>query len=135
MLLTFGTIGWSPIVYKSILYIPMALIGGFKAEDVIFVHFIAIVIGHLNHANLGWDYGRLKYIVNNPKMHIWHHSKQIHNRYGANFGISLSVWDYIFGTHHIPHDGRDIELGFDGDESFPEDFINQELYPLSKDKI
>ena len=124
-----------PIVYKSILYIPMALIGGFKAEDVIFVHFIAIVIGHLNHANLGWDYGRLKYIVNNPKMHIWHHSKQIHNRYGANFGISLSVWDYIFGTHHIPHDGRDIELGFDGDESFPEDFINQELYPLSKDKI
>lgn len=49
--------------------------------------------------------------------------------------VSLSVWDYIFGTHHIPHDGRDIELGFDGDESFPEDFINQELYPLSKDKI
>ena len=62
-----------PIIYKSLLYIPIALIGGFSLEDVFIVHFISIAIGHLNHANLGWDYGFLKYIFNNPKMHIWHH--------------------------------------------------------------
>ena len=123
-----------PIVYKSLLYIPIAIIGGFDAQDVAIVHFFAIVIGHLNHANLGWDYGILKYIFNNPKMHIWHHAKKLpkHVRYGANFGLTLSLWDYIFKTNYIPHSGRDIELGFEGDENFPQDFIGQELYPLNK---
>lgn len=123
-----------PIVYKSLLYIPIAIIGGFDAQQVAIVHFFAIVVGHLNHANLGWDYGFLKYIFNNPKMHIWHHAKKLpeHVRYGANFGLTLSLWDYLFKTDYIPHNGRDIELGFDGDENFPKDFIGQEMYPLSK---
>ena len=54
------------------------------------------------------------------------------NKYGVNFGISLSVWDYIFKTNYIPQDGRDIELGFDDENEFPHDFIKQEFYPLKK---
>lgn len=121
-----------PIVYKTILYIPLMLIGGFTLEDVFIVHFISIAIGHLNHANLGLDYGFLKYIFNNPKMHIWHHSKILPNKNGINFGISLSVWDYLFKTSFIPTDGRDIELGFDDEKDFPSAFIKQELYPFKK---
>lgn len=123
-----------PVVYKSLLYIPIAIIGGFDAQDVAIVYFFAIAIGHLNHANLGWDYGVLKYIFNNPKMHIWHHAKVLpkHVRYGVNFGLTLSLWDYLFKTNYIPHNGRDIELGFEGDETFPKGFIHQELYPLKK---
>lgn len=119
-----------PIVYKSILYIPIILIGGVNLSDVFIVHFISIAIGHLNHANLGWDYGFLKYFFNNPKMHIWHHSKKLPNRYGVNFGISLSLWDYLFRTNYIPTNGRDIELGFSDEQQFPKDFIKQEMYPL-----
>ena len=121
-----------PVVYKSLLYIPIALIGGFDARDVAIVHFFALAVGHLNHANLGWDYGILKYIFNNPKMHIWHHAKKLpsHVKYGVNFGLTLSCWDYLFGTDHVPYDGRDIELGFPGDETFPQDFLHQEMYPL-----
>lgn len=120
-----------PIVYKSLLYIPLAVIGGFDVQSVAIVHFSALTIGHLNHANLGWDYGVLKYIFNNPKMHIWHHAKQLpkNHQYGVNFGISLSLWDYLFKTSHVPHDGRDIELGFEGNEEFPKDFIKQTIYP------
>ncbi|WP_432671187.1 sterol desaturase family protein [Flavobacterium sp. SM2513] len=121
-----------PIVYKSLLYLPVILIGGVDLADVFIVHFITIAIGHLNHANIGWDYGYLKYILNNPKMHIWHHSKKMPNKYGVNFGISLSLWDYLFKTNYIPFDGRDIELGFHDDEQFPTDFLDQELYPLKK---
>ena len=119
-----------PIVYKSLLYVPLAIIGGLQAQDVILVHFLAITIGHLNHANIGWDYGVLKYIFNNPKMHIWHHGKSLPNQYGVNFGISLSVWDYLFKTNYIPADGRDIELGFTDDENFPNSFIKQEILPI-----
>lgn len=121
-----------PIVYKTILYVPLMLVGGFSLEDVFIVHFISIAIGHLNHANLGWDYGFLKYLFNNPKMHIWHHKKFLPNKNGINFGISLSVWDYLFKTNFVPTDGRDIELGFDDENSFPKDFIKQELYPFKK---
>ena len=28
--------------------------------------------------------------------------------------------------------GRDIELGFSGDEDFPKSFLKQEMYPLGK---
>nr|WP_315166467.1 sterol desaturase family protein [uncultured Flavobacterium sp.] len=121
-----------PIVYKTILYIPIILIGGFNLQDVYIVHFVSISIGHLNHANLGWDYGYLRYIFNNPKMHIWHHSKKIPNKYGVNFGISLSLWDYLFKTNYIPADGRDIELGFNDENQFPDSFLQQELYPFKK---
>ena len=121
-----------PVVYKTLLYVPIALIGGFSIQDVFIVHFVAITIGHLNHANIGWDYGPLKYILNNPKMHIWHHSKEMPRKYGANFGISLSVWDYLFGSNYIPKDGKDIALGFEDVQNFPSTFINQELYPFKK---
>ncbi len=118
------------IVYKSIQYVPMAMIG-FGIEDFFIVHMFALAIGHLNHANLGWDYGPLKYIFNNPKMHIWHHAKDLgENKYGVNFGISLSLWDYLFGTDYIPHDGRDIVLGYDGDEQMPEGFVGQNVAPF-----
>ena len=119
------------VVYKSILYIPITIIGGFSIENAAFVYFFTIAIGHLNHANLSWDYGPLKYIFNNPKMHIWHHSKELPVKYGVNFGLTLSVWDYLFGTNYIPKNGRDIELGFADDEQFPKDFIRQELYPIN----
>ncbi|QNM85551.1 sterol desaturase family protein [Polaribacter pectinis] len=123
-----------PVVYNSLRYIPLAIIGGFSAQDVAFVHFFNITIGHLNHANINWDYGWLKYILNNPKMHIWHHSKELpeERKYGVNFGLTLSIWDYIFKTNYIPHSGKDIEIGFSGDEDFPKDFLKQELYPFSK---
>ena len=124
-----------PVVYNSLLYIPIAIIGGFNVQDVSIVYFFSIVIGHLNHANLGWNYGPLKYILNNPKMHIWHHVKALpeHKKHGVNYGLTLSIWDYIFNTHHIPHDGRDIELGFEDDEKFPKTFVKQSMYPIKKE--
>ena len=125
-----------PVVYKSLLYIPIAIIGNYNAKNVAIVYFFSIAIGHLNHANLGWNYGFLKYFFNNPKMHIWHHAKVLpkHVRFGVNYGLTLSIWDYIFKTNYIPHNGKDIELGFSGDESFPENFIKQELYPIFSKK-
>ncbi len=125
-----------PVVYNSLKYIPLAIIGGFSAQDIAFVHFFNITIGHLNHANINWDYGWLKYVLNNPKMHIWHHSKELpeERKFGVNFGITLSIWDYIFKTNYIPYSGRDIELGFKGDEQFPKNFIQQEIYPLGNKK-
>ena len=122
-------------VYKTALYIFMAWLLNFKLEYAFFMHAFTILVGHLNHANVGWDYGPLKYFLNNPKMHIWHHVKHLPSThpYGINFGITLSIWDYLFKTDHIPHSGRDIELGFEGIESYPEGFFELQIKPF-KDK-
>lgn len=123
------------IFYKTAQYIPLAMIG-FGLTDFFIVHIFATAIGHLNHSNLNISYGPFKYILNNPKMHIWHHAKTLPNgTNGVNYGLTLSIWDYIFKTNYIPKDGRDIELGFEGEDHFPKDLTHQLIYPLSSKNI
>jgi sterol desaturase/sphingolipid hydroxylase (fatty acid hydroxylase superfamily) len=113
------------IVYKTLQYVPLALIG-FGISDFMIIHIIAVLIGHLNHANIKLTYGPLKYILNNPVMHLWHHAHDLPNgKYGVNYGLSLSVWDYLFGTSYIPTDDGKTRLGFEGVEHFPRTFIEQ----------
>ena len=120
------------ILYKPFKTIVVMLIGGFEPEQAYLVHFIAISIGHLNHSNIRLTYGPLKYIFNNPVMHLHHHAYHLpEGSYGVNYGISLSVWDYIFKTAHIPNEDGETRLGFEGDESFPKDFVGQNLYGFS----
>ena len=118
------------VFYTPMKYIVVMLLGGFTPEHAFIVYYISIAIGHLNHANINLDYGPLKYILNNPKMHIWHHAYDLpkEHRHGVNYGISLSIWDYIFRTNYIPSDGRDIKLGFPGLKKFPKTFFHQLFY-------
>lgn len=112
------------IVYKTIQYIPLAMLG-FDLVDFFIADLIAIGLGHFNHSNIKVSLGPFKYLFNNPQMHIWHHAKTIPNKTGVNFGLSLSVWDYLFKTDYIPHEGRDEPLGFEGIEQYPKGFIGQ----------
>jgi sterol desaturase/sphingolipid hydroxylase (fatty acid hydroxylase superfamily) len=121
------------IVYRSIEYIPLAMIG-IGLRDFFIIHIFTLMIGHFNHSNFCIPMGWLKYIFNNPQMHIWHHAHQlpVEKQYGVNFGLTLSIWDYIFKTAYIPYDGRDIRLGFDGLEKFPKTFVEQSVYGIVK---
>lgn len=159
------------VVYRSIEYLPLALMG-IGLHDFFYIHIFAVAVGHYNHSNLnvhwrvsgfvfgtvlgvfiafvalgGWasDWrawaivagstvvftlflGRyLKYIFNGPSNHIWHHAHSLPDdrRYGVNFALSLSCWDYLFGTIYIPRDGRDIKLGFPGLKTFANNFFSQ----------
>jgi sterol desaturase/sphingolipid hydroxylase (fatty acid hydroxylase superfamily) len=120
------------VIYKTLQYIPLAMLG-FGIQDFFIIHIIAVAIGHLNHANIKLTYGPLKYVLNNPVMHLWHHAKNIpSDSYGVNFGLSLSIWDYIFKTAYIPNEDANQALGFNDIETFPKTFLKQELYPFKK---
>jgi len=121
------------IFYKVAQYIPLAMIG-FGIQEFFVVYMFSVLVGHLNHANVGWSYGILGYIFNNPKMHIWHHAKDLpkEHPYGMNYGLTLSIWDYLFKTAYVPRDGRDIIIGFEGDDDFPQDFGKQVVFPFRK---
>ncbi|RKR12882.1 sterol desaturase/sphingolipid hydroxylase (fatty acid hydroxylase superfamily) [Maribacter vaceletii] len=123
------------ILYKPLKTIGVMLLGGFEPEQAYIVHFFAIIIGHLNHSNVKITWGPLKYIFNNPVMHLYHHAYTLpEGKYGVNFGISLSIWDYIFKTHYIPESEGKISLGFKGDEKVPSSFFSQLTFGFSKEK-
>ena len=166
------------LVYRTIEYIPLALIG-VGLHDFFLIHIFTLAWGHYNHSNTSiptvvtgavlsglvatfiltttlpqpklqtalWIIGSvlfgafilsrvMKYIFNSPEMHIWHHAEEWPDnlKHGINFGLTLAIWDYIFGTARIPHDGRDIKLGFEDVEHFPTGFTSQSLYGFRKDK-
>lgn len=168
------------IVYRSIEYIPLALLG-IGLYDFFIIHIFTLAVGHYNHSNIhingkytgaifalfvglvsvfgmadihvfdnsdwivkamfllamllfGWFVlgPFMKKLFNSPEMHIWHHAYELpkDRKYGINFGLTLAIWDYIFGTAEIPHDGRDIRLGFPGVEDFPQTFQGQFVYGI-----
>lgn len=120
------------IVYRVLEYLPLALFG-FGISDFLIVHVVALAIGHLNHANIYVPLGPFRFIFNNPQMHIWHHAKEIPaGTYGVNYAISLSIWDYLFGTAWIPGNGRDVNLGFPGSDVYPRNFLQQILDPFRR---
>ena len=121
------------IFYKPLKTFAVMILFGFEPEQAYIVHFIAITIGHFNHANIKITWGPLKYIINNPVMHLQHHAYDVpEGRYGVNFGISLSLWDYIFKTNYIPENSGTIDLGFPGVDKFPKSFIDQNTYGFRK---
>jgi len=171
------------VVYRTLEYIPLALLG-IGLYDFFIIHIFTLAVGHYNHSNItvsgkvtGGILGGLigtamilsiadieifdgatwlvklaglvasvmagififgpymKKLFNSPEMHIWHHSYQMpeDKPFGINFGLTLAIWDYLFGTAAIPHEGRDIQLGFAGVENFPQSFKDQMTYGFGKE--
>ena len=123
------------ILYKPLKTFGVMLLGGFEPQQAFIVHFITIAIGHINHANIKITWGPLKYVFNNPVMHLYHHASEVpQGRRGVNYPISLSLWDYLFKTNYIPEESGDVTLGFEGDATFPKSFIGQNTYGFKKDQ-
>lgn len=128
------------LIYRSAEFLPLAMIG-FGAQDFFVAHGVAVLIGHWNHANVRVPLGPFRYLLNSPQMHIFHHAKELPGERlashgGVNFGISLSVWDYLFGTAWFPKgsqsDGADEVLGFEGIENYPQGFWGQLVAPFRR---
>jgi sterol desaturase/sphingolipid hydroxylase (fatty acid hydroxylase superfamily) len=116
------------IFYDALLYVPLAMLG-FRGDVLFALAVVGTAIGHFNHANLRWRIGPLRYVINSPEMHIWHHARDGETL--RNFGVNLAVWDWLFGTAWLP-DHPPARLGFDGIEAFPRDPIGQTLWPLRR---
>ena len=119
-------------VYQFFSYLPMTMIG-FEVSDTFFVGLFITIFSNFTHANVSVPLGPLKYIVNSPQLHVWHHAADYHERGNVNFGDALIVWDFVFGTAYIHDetvDTNELRLGFDGVESYPQTFIAQTILPF-----
>jgi sterol desaturase/sphingolipid hydroxylase (fatty acid hydroxylase superfamily) len=117
------------IVYNGLLFIPFTFLG-FNPHLFYWTSIIEIVIGHFNHSNVNLNTKWLVYFVNCPRMHIWHHADEP-EAVNKNFGIVLSVWDWIFGTAYMPIDRAPARLGFAEIAQYPSGFLRQYIFPVS----
>jgi sterol desaturase/sphingolipid hydroxylase (fatty acid hydroxylase superfamily) len=118
------------VVYRALTYLPLAVLG-VDGRVLLWVAVVDTLAGHLNHANLPLSWGPLRYLINSPKMHVWHHDLILRGDHGRNFGIVFSLWDWAFGTAEMPA-GQPPKLGFQGIERFPKGLLARLSYPLSR---
>lgn len=53
------------------------------------------------HMNVSWRSNWLEWIMVTPRYHHIHHSDDP-AYYNANFGVTFTIWDRIFGTYVDP---------------------------------
>lgn len=66
---------------------------------------------NLRHSHISIKYWKwIEHIFISPAQHQLHHSlaKEHHDK---NFGASLAIWDWIFGSLHYSEDIDDLTLG------------------------
>jgi sterol desaturase/sphingolipid hydroxylase (fatty acid hydroxylase superfamily) len=118
------------LVYKTLQWLPLAWLNA-SSEAVLAVAVVSTVWGDFNHANLDVGLGRLGYLLNTPRMHLWHHDRSSEGGVAKNFGVVLSVWDFLFGTAYWPRERSPERLGYPGVDEMPETFLGQALWPLT----
>jgi sterol desaturase/sphingolipid hydroxylase (fatty acid hydroxylase superfamily) len=125
------------VVYQGLTYFPLVVLG-VDGRVILAIAIAATLIGHLNHSNLDISWGPARYLINSPRMHVWHHDRDwpSDRPHGVNFGICLSAWDWLFGTAYWPGREKSPEqqpgrLGFDGLERFPRGLLGRLFYPAT----
>jgi sterol desaturase/sphingolipid hydroxylase (fatty acid hydroxylase superfamily) len=118
-------------VYKSAQWLPLALLGA-SGKAAFWVAVVSTFWGDLNHSNLKVGFGPLGYVFNNPRMHLWHHDASDEGGVAKNFGIVLSLWDFLFGTAYWPRHRSPDRLGYPGDGEMPQGLIGQLAWPLAR---
>jgi sterol desaturase/sphingolipid hydroxylase (fatty acid hydroxylase superfamily) len=105
------------VINQTIEFAPIVLLGA-PPEMVQIKGTLDAVWGMYIHSNIGVRTGWLKYVINGPEMHRWHHSAE-YAGYGFNYATKLAIWDWLFGTAYLP-DRKPPGYGVAGG-AFPEE--------------
>ena len=121
------------VVYKGLTYLPLVMLG-VNGSVILWIAVVTTLIGHLNHSNLRFKWwGIAGYVINSPRMHVWHHDVIFRGEYGKNYGVVFCLWDWLFGTAYLPAEREQPErLGFESMEKFPAALLSRLIYPLGK---
>jgi lathosterol oxidase len=88
------------IVTRGLTYVPIFVLG-FSEQALMVYVFIVAAQATFIHANVRWEFRRLRPFVATPAFHHWHHSadREAINR---NFAVHTPIWDRAFGTYYLP---------------------------------
>lgn len=93
----------------------MAEIAGVNA----FVVLANLSISNFHHAHIWISFGPvLERVVISPAQHHIHHSTKP-DHFNRNFGQTLAIWDWMFGTLYVTHGKEDITFGLNAKADAP----------------
>ena len=119
------------IIKQTIEFAPIVLLGADPAVIPIKA-LLDAMFGMFIHANINVKLGKLKYIINTPELHLWHHANY-REVFHANFSTKFSIWDHLFGTAydpgHAPGNKRENwGLGYE----YPKDYFLQHAFSVKR---
>lgn len=108
------------------------LLVGLGCGETILAYFalVTAIHGIFQHANVQLRLGPLNWIFSMAELHRWHHSRTMAEA-NHNYGQTISIWDWVFGTRYLPSDRRPPqEIGIPGLSAFPMTWAAQILSPF-----
>lgn len=119
------------IINQTIEFAPIVILGADPAVIPIKA-LLDAMFGMFIHANINVKLGRLKYFLNSPELHLWHHANY-REVFHANFSTKFAVWDNLFGTVYDPgfKPGNEPEnwgLYYD----YPRDYFLQHAFSVKR---
>lgn len=82
------------------------------------------------HADVGWTFGPLRYLLASPAFHRWHHAAD-REALDKNFAGLFPFIDLAFGTFHLPPGREPVRLGIRG-ARVPAGLLGQLAWPLRR---
>lgn len=128
---------WWYIVIPNAWTMGLAIYLGLGQAAGAFIVLIA-VWNIVTHADFRWDdavrrhrlfgppFRAIEHVLVSPGIHHTHHGFGRDGASYRNFGTVLSLWDWVFGTLHIP-DGRPYRYGIPGHDAH---WLEELAYPL-----
>ena len=109
--------------------VPIVLVG---FDPAIVAAYVPLLIFYavLVHANVGWTFGPLRYVLASPVFHRWHHAAEAEGL-NRNFAGMFPFIDLAFGTFHMPLDRSPARYGIPEDD-VPGTMWGQLAYPFRR---
>ncbi len=117
------------ILLRAVTSLPLFTLGFSPAVMQAYIGFI-YVWSSLLHANVGGNWGRLGHWIASPRFHHWHHGLE-REAFDVNFAIHFPWLDKLFGTFHLPDDGR-WPQNYGIPEDVPRGYLAQAAYPWTR---
>ena len=116
-------------ILRSLTALPMFTLG-FKPEAIQTYLLIVYFYSSFIHANIGWTLKWAERWLVTPRFHHWHHGSD-RAAIDINYASHFPIYDWLFGTHHLPKDNQWPErYGVVGD-TVPRGYWRQFRYPFS----
>jgi sterol desaturase/sphingolipid hydroxylase (fatty acid hydroxylase superfamily) len=118
------------LILRSTTVIPM-IVFGFSQGVVNTYIFVVYLYATFVHSNLGLRFGFIEKFLVTPRFHHWHHGIE-KEAIDVNFAVHFPVLDKLFGTHHMPEDGRWPSGYGIGGHPVPKGYWKQFLHPFRR---
>jgi sterol desaturase/sphingolipid hydroxylase (fatty acid hydroxylase superfamily) len=115
-------------VTRGLTYVPIYVLGFSETALIAYVAFVSIQATFI-HANVRFNFGRLRWVMATPQFHHWHHGAEP-EAVDKNFAVHLSLLDRMFGTCHLPGDRWPASYGLAAGKAVPPGYVRQLVDPF-----